>query len=266
MSNFYQRGIFGLIYVVLFLSAILISEFSYVAYATLLGFFCLLEFTRIINFKYTIVYLIYGMLVYLIIIEDFKFLVTPILMLSLASSIVLMYQLFVNKGFVFQRNLLRFVISVRYIIFSSIFIILLPFLNGEYRPHLIIGILVMMWANDSFAYLVGKNFGKRKLFPSVSPKKTVEGFIGGFVFTLVAAACIHYFNKDLDLISWLVIGTIMSTIGTIGDLIESKFKRIAEVKDSGTLIPGHGGFFDRLDSLLFAAPFVYLYVHHIAIF
>lgn len=123
----------------------------------------------------------------------------------------------------------------------------------------------MMWVNDSFAFLIGKNFGKRKLFPSVSPKKTIEGFIGGFVFSIVAAGVIYYFNRDLSLMNWLILAVITSVLGTIGDLIQSKFKRHANVKDSGTLIPGHGGFFDRLDSLLFAAPFVYLYLHYIAI-
>lgn len=265
MSNLYQRGVFGFIYVVLFLSAILFSEFSYVAYGTFLGFLCMLEFTRIINLKYTIVYLIYAILVYFIFVEKQEILILPILVISIVSSLVLIYQLYYYKDFKLTRTVSKIIVTTRYVIFSSIFIILLPFLHGEYRPHFIIGILVMMWVNDSFAFLIGKNFGKRKLFPSVSPKKTIEGFIGGFVFSLIAAGVIYYFNKDLSLTNWLIVAIITSILGTIGDLIQSKFKRHANVKDSGTLIPGHGGFFDRLDSLLFAAPFVYLYLHYIAI-
>lgn len=265
MSNLYQRGVFGFIYVALFISAILFSEYSYVAYGTLLGFLCMLEFTRIIHLKYTIVYLMYAILVYLIFVEQLDVLILPILVVSLISSLVLIYQLYYYKEFKLTRTITKIIVTTRYVILSSIFIILLPFLNDEYRPHLIIGILVMMWVNDSFAFLIGKNFGKRKLFPSVSPKKTIEGFIGGFVFSIVAAGVIYYFNRDLSLMNWLILAVITSILGTIGDLIQSKFKRHANVKDSGTLIPGHGGFFDRLDSLLFAAPFVYLYLHYIAI-
>ncbi len=121
----------------------------------------------------------------------------------------------------------------------------------------------MIWVNDSFAFLVGKNFGKRKLFISVSPKKTQEGFLGGLVFALIAAFIISKFNTDFTVVNWLVIAVIVSVIGTIGDLVESKFKRQANIKDSGTIMPGHGGILDRLDSLLFAAPFVYLYINFI---
>jgi phosphatidate cytidylyltransferase len=124
-------------------------------------------------------------------------------------------------------------------------------------------ILSIIWVNDSFAFLVGKNFGKNKLFPSVSPKKTIEGFLGGLIFSLIAAIIISKFNLDFSMLNWMVIGVIVSVIGTIGDLVESKFKRQAKIKDSGNIMPGHGGILDRLDSLLFAAPFVYLYINFI---
>ena len=140
---------------------------------------------------------------------------------------------------------------------------MIPFTKGEYNPHILISILILIWVNDSFAFLIGKNFGKQKLFKSVSPKKTVEGFIGGFVFSLIAAYIIAINTEIFSAVNWLIIATITSVIGTIGDLIESKFKRLAHKKDSGNIMPGHGGLLDRLDSLLFAAPFVYLYIHYI---
>jgi len=126
-----------------------------------------------------------------------------------------------------------------------------------------ISILSIIWVNDSFAFLVGKNFGKHKLFPSVSPKKTVEGLLGGLVFSLLAGLFISKYQTDFSLINWLIIALIVSILGTVGDLVESKFKRQADIKDSGTIMPGHGGVLDRLDSLLFAAPFVYLYINFI---
>ena len=111
--------------------------------------------------------------------------------------------------------------------------------------------------------MVGKNIGKRKLFSSVSPKKTIEGFIGGLVFSLIVAYLIALQTALFSILNWLIIGAMISIIGTIGDLMESKFKRQANIKDSGNIMPGHGGLLDRLDSLLFAAPFVYLYINHL---
>ena len=99
----------------------------------------------------------------------------------------------------------------------------------------------------------------------MSPKKTIEGFFGGWIFSLVAAFIIskYHTQSNINLLDWTLLASIVAVLGTIGDLIESKFKRQANAKDSGTLIPGHGGFLDRLDSLYFVAPFVYLYLNYI---
>ena len=116
---------------------------------------------------------------------------------------------------------------------------------------------VLVWANDSFAYLIGKNFGKRKLLERVSPKKTVAGFIGGLAGSILAGFIIFNYTQSLSLLLWFAMAVIVSVLGTFGDLIESKFKRQAGVKDSGNLMPGHGGIYDRLDSILYTSPFVY---------
>ncbi|MDG2074811.1 MAG: phosphatidate cytidylyltransferase, partial [Polaribacter sp.] len=162
---------------------------------------------------------------------------------------------------IFQRLFLQLI----YLTLPFYFLISIPFIFGEYQPEIVICTLIFIWVNDSFAYLVGKNFGKTKLFESVSPKKTIEGFIGGLVFSLIAAFIIskQYENSNINLLDWMIIGSILSIFGTIGDLIESKFKRQANIKDSGNIMPGHGGLLDRLDSLFFAAPFVYLYLYFI---
>ena len=118
---------------------------------------------------------------------------------------------------------------------------------------------------DTGAYFSGKFLGKHKLMPSVSPKKTIEGFVGGLIFTVGSAFIINNIHQDpnITIIDWIFIAIIVSVIGTLGDLIESKFKRQANIKDSGNIMPGHGGLLDRLDSLFFAAPFVYLYLYFI---
>jgi phosphatidate cytidylyltransferase len=123
-----------------------------------------------------------------------------------------------------------------------------------------VGIFILIWINDSFAYLIGSNFGRQKLFESVSPKKTVEGFLGGVFFSAIGSYFIFKCTNNLEFSNWLIISVIISVFGTIGDLIESKYKRQANVKDSGNLMPGHGGLLDRLDSAIFVAPFIYLFL------
>ncbi|GAA4111964.1 hypothetical protein GCM10022393_10050 [Aquimarina addita] len=143
---------------------------------------------------------------------------------------------------------------------SIVFLTLIPFYNGVYDRTIIVTALFMIWINDSFAYLVGKNFGKHKLLERISPKKTIEGFVGGLCFTLIAGYLIALYTDSLSIPIWLIISLIMSIFGTLGDLIQSKFKRQAGVKDSGSIMPGHGGIFDRLDSIIFASPFLYLFL------
>lgn len=117
------------------------------------------------------------------------------------------------------------------------------------------------WASDTFAYFVGCSIGKHRLCPNISPKKSVEGFIGGIIGTMICMGLLGtYFGFDLT--TMLIMGAIIASIGTLGDLVESCFKRYVGIKDSGTLIPGHGGVLDRFDSLLFTAPLVY----YVAIF
>jgi phosphatidate cytidylyltransferase len=125
---------------------------------------------------------------------------------------------------------------------------------------LVFFLLLVVWLGDSGAYYVGKTFGKRKLSPRISPKKTVEGLAGGIATSIAAAVIIHFtFFQAFPLLHAIIAGVILSFAGVVGDLAESMWKRSAAVKDSGTLIPGHGGFLDRFDSILFTAPILYTY-------
>lgn len=131
----------------------------------------------------------------------------------------------------------------------------------EQGGFLIISLFVTIWICDSAAFFLGTAFGKHKLFPRVSPKKSWEGAIAGFVFATLTMVAAQLFILDfLSITDAIIIGALVGTIGQIGDLVESLIKRDAEVKDSSALIPGHGGVFDRFDSLLFVAPVVYLYL------
>jgi phosphatidate cytidylyltransferase len=127
--------------------------------------------------------------------------------------------------------------------------------------NLLMMLFCIIWAGDSFAYFAGKSFGRHKLAPVVSPKKTWEGSIAGFIFSIAAAVlCRSTFVPQIGLRDAIVIGALVGIIGQIGDLGESIIKRAVQVKDSGQILPGHGGMLDRIDSLLFGAPAMYYYL------
>ena len=119
-------------------------------------------------------------------------------------------------------------------------------------------LFVLIWSSDSFAYFTGRLFGKHKMAPKISPKKTWEGFAGGVFFTLILGYFIEQKFPDLRG-NWIVVGLLVSIFAPLGDLVESQLKRTFGVKDSGNIIPGHGGVLDRLDSFIIATPVVYLY-------
>jgi phosphatidate cytidylyltransferase len=135
--------------------------------------------------------------------------------------------------------------------------------NTNYSPLWPCAILFSIWINDTSAYLVGSFIGKTP-FSKISPKKTWEGTIGGGLLCILIIALLGKFipiAQKIDVIHWIAISSLCAVFGTIGDLIESKLKRMANIKDSGHFMPGHGGFLDRFDSLLIATPFVWGYIH-----
>ena len=188
-----------------------------------------------------------------------------LLIITLVVLIKCILFLFNNKEQTISK-LWKYLYLVGYILLPFIFIVKISFGINDYNPKIIIGLFILIWTNDTFAYLVGKSMGKHKLYERISPKKTIEGFLGGVVFAVFAGYLISklYIKpnpnfSDTSILIWTMIALIVGVFGTIGDLIESKFKRIAEVKDSGKIMPGHGGVLDRLDSVIFVAPIVYLF-------
>jgi phosphatidate cytidylyltransferase len=130
---------------------------------------------------------------------------------------------------------------------------------GDHGLYWALATFVCIWASDSGAYFSGRRFGKRKLWPEISPKKTVEGAIGAIVFAIVAALCFSFYAPEL--LSWsraIVFGVVISVVGQMGDLIQSAYKRVRNIKDSGSILPGHGGILDRCDSWLIVFPFMQL--------
>jgi len=263
MSKLFVRIVSGLVYIVLFIGAILYSQESFIILISSFAVISIWELSKLIQFKNSIPYILVPLIAYYAIYHITDKRTFLLLLITLLSSVRLIYHLFSKTSSLPITFLDKLDVHIRYVLFPFSFILLIPFTQGDYNPDILIYILVLIWTNDSFAFFVGKNLGKRKLFESVSPKKTIEGFVGGLIFSLIAGYVIAVNSSIFSITNWLVIAVLMSVIGTIGDLVESKFKRQANVKDSGNIMPGHGGILDRLDSLLFAAPFVYLYIHFI---
>ncbi len=260
------RSFSGLIYVLLLIGC-LFNEHAVIILFFVFGLICMGEFKKLIQLKSFIPYIIF-IILYLVfgywqlVLNSNKGLdeATQILMvITIFVELFLIKDLFSEKTIpLFSSK--RFILTTFYLSSAFVFLILIASYHHAYNPKILLGAFILIWVNDSFAYLVGKNFGKQKLFEKISPKKTVEGFLGGLFFSCIASYFIATFTETLNFTNWLILSIIISVFGTLGDLIESKFKRQAKVKDSGVIMPGHGGLLDRLDSIIFAAPFIYLFL------
>lgn len=271
MKESNKRIISGLVFGGLFIS----SLYTHVSFALLTFIFGIIstnEFNKLTNQKgigyyivFSIIYIYFALTEYLLNINNqpnswFNDLKDTLLIFSIFVSLFLMRDLFSTKNLlsVLIKKYFRFIF---YITSSFIFIYLIANFNGFYDPSIILGCFILIWVNDSFAYMVGKKFGKQKLFYSISPHKTVEGFLGGLLFCCISASIVsRYVDDSISTSNWLTMAIIVSVFGTLGDLIESKFKRESNVKDSGKIMPGHGGILDRLDSIIFASPYIYLFL------
>ena len=266
MKELRVRAISGFLYIILLIAS-LFWEHAFIILFYLFGLICLIEFSKLINltnkYPYVIFTLLYFIFGYWRLFSEHRYLYSDFLqilhVISIFVLLLLIKDLFSLKTIPLFHSK-RYILTTFYMSTAFIFLVSIATLNMDFNPILILGCFILVWTNDSFAYLVGKNFGKQKLFPRISPKKTVEGFLGGLFFACIASLLIANFTNTLSFNYWLILGIIVSVFGTLGDLIESKFKRQANVKDSGVIMPGHGGLLDRLDSIIFAAPFIYLFL------
>lgn len=261
MSEILRRAITGALYVILILSVVFLSSDAFDFLFMIFGLACIYEYKRLTGLRGYYIFLAYLALwwVFIYLLKEYDRI--PIMLLMVVTIIVnislLLFYLFSKKEKTFN-TFKKFIVGLFYIGGGCIFLTMIPYKNNEFAKYLIVGIFLLIWINDSFAYLVGKSIGRTKLFPAVSPKKTWEGTIGGLVFSLGAAYWMGRYEPILTSMQWLILAAVIVIAGSLGDLVESKLKRSAGVKDSGAILPGHGGMLDRLDSLIFAAPFAYL--------
>ncbi len=265
MNNTLIRIIVSVLTIPLIIALAYLGGVYFLAFILMIGVVSFYEFSKLAENKKSFPLTMIGLLsiVVLIINSHFHFIQYYELFLIIIIMLV-MIELFRNKGSAII-NIGTTLLGIFYIglCVSSIGEIRDFFTNNENGAFLIISILATIWICDSAAFFGGTALGKHKLFPRVSPNKSWEGAIFGFVFSIFAMLLARYLVLDfLSLKDVIIIGIIVGTIGQLGDLAESLLKRDAGVKDSSNLIPGHGGIFDRFDSFIAVSPVIYLYLKY----
>ncbi|MFH7015194.1 phosphatidate cytidylyltransferase [Flavobacterium sp. FlaQc-47] len=287
MNETLKRAISGAVYIALLLTSILFSTESFIILFGLFLIIATYEFCNLVKLN-KVISILFVSVFYstvslisfykvetenyiskilkenIIITVDTDKLFSVLLIITLIISVKCIVFLFDDTQNISKVSKIIYLIG--YIMLPFLFIVKISFGIKDYNPKIIIGLFILIWTNDTFAYLVGKSIGKHKLFERISPKKTIEGFLGGVAFAALAGFLISKFYiqptpefSSKSILIWTIIALIVSIFGTIGDLIESKFKRVAGVKDSGAIMPGHGGVLDRLDSVIFVAPIIFLF-------
>lgn len=266
MSNLLTRAASGLIYVLAILSACFGGPSAQIALAAVITVFAVLEWMRFGNYRVHWATSILIMFAIFLSVYTFSgvFTVSYLAMEVCRGLLALTFiAIFLVQGFskdVGSRRLFHTSFALLYIGVPMIVIPMVGYFNGEEYPWLLASVFILIWCNDSFAYLLGSAIGKHKIFPRISPNKTWEGFMGGVISTVMAATIFHTYLPIMPYTAWLGLAVVVLIFGTLGDLFESAIKRSYEIKDSGKFMPGHGGILDRIDSLLFALPMAYFYL------
>ena len=269
MTDLLKRSLTGVIYVIAILAGTVIHPFVFVVVFGILLFLTQHEFYKLVGntaiVPQKIIGQIFGVLLFAV-----CFCINMGILPMPSMLIFIPLFLFVFVFELFRMNtkpLQNSAVTLVGIIYVAIPFCLLNFIvfpdfatKTTFYPWILTGIFLIVWIYDSVAYFVGSMFGKHKIHERISPKKSWEGLIGGAILAIVMGIINAVLFQALDMISWIIIAVIIIVFGTLGDLFESKIKRDLEVKDSGSILPGHGGFLDRLDSLLFSVPVIFIWL------
>jgi phosphatidate cytidylyltransferase len=260
MNNFLQRIVFGTLYAGLWLGSIWIGSTMYLIFLLAsLGLVCH-EFLKLHNntgiWKVVLVCgLAYGLFY------------TSIPYVAWAYS-ACFAQIWIAYQMLFQKktasnNLKSIIVACFHIGIPLLLLYHFGSRGGVVHKELLTGILLLVWTADSFAFVFGSWLGKRPLYTKVSPNKSLEGAVAALFFTPIVSYGIAQFSSALPTHIWVFIGFITASLSVFGDLAQSYIKRVANIKDSGKLMPGHGGLYDRMDSLIFAFPFIYIVFYYL---
>ena len=269
MKKFITRSVTGIILVLVMLTAIFASEYSFVVLFLFILIGGITEFSVLfkesnIQPNRILILLISGLFFVVSFLIARGTLESKIFLSLFPMFLIIMAAELYRKK---ENPVLNIAVTIFTIIYLATpislinFLVFPPFQDGNnYSPKLLVALFALIWIYDSGAYLVGVSIGRHRLFERISPKKSWEGAIGGTLTAMLAAYFISGFIPEIKLIHWIVISILTVISSTFGDLTESMFKRHFGIKDSGNLLPGHGGILDRFDSLFFAAPMMVMYL------
>lgn len=260
------RAITGFFFVIVMLASVLLGQYVFSVFYLLVSILCLHEFYKLIaqsgvrpNMQAG---MLNGVLVFVFVAlqyysTEFRFL---LVLLTFSMSLIFIQELYKPSPAPFTNIAFTF-LGIIFTVVPFSFFHALAFVNGHFNFHFPLAFLLMLWTNDTGAYLSGRFFGRTKLFERHSPKKTWEGFIGGALLTICTATLLSHYFLDVHWRQWASMAVYISLVGTFGDLVESMFKRSINIKDSGGILPGHGGLLDRFDGLLLSAPLVFAFLY-----
>ncbi len=262
------RAITAFFFTIVMLGSIFLGAYTFSAFYLLLSILALFEFYKMISIAgvkpHKIIGAIAAAAIFLgaVVFKMFELDTKYLLLIVPVLFSVFIAELYKKNENPFSNIAYTFV-GLMYVTAPFCFFYALGFLNEgtAYSFHLPLSFLLMLWANDTGAYLFGMKLGKHKLFERHSPKKSWEGFFGGVFTSLLVSFLLSIQFNEMQPLVWAGMAVIISCFGTLGDLVESMLKRSLNVKDSGTFLPGHGGFLDRFDGLLISAPLVYVYLY-----
>ncbi len=257
----------GLIFLVVVVGCILWNPYSLASLFYVVGILGMLEYYSICKIggvhPQTMLGLITGSVLY-VTIEMVKLQVFSGFIISLSIPFfiaIFIYELYRKRPDPFN-NIAHTIVGIVYVMapFALLNVFTFEEIVNEYQPAVVLGFFILLWLNDTGAYVFGRLFGKKKFWERISPKKTWAGVVGGGVVALIGAAIMTNFTDQMGIWHWLAMGLIIVVSATLGDLVESLLKRSARVKDSSNLLPGHGGILDRFDGVLLASPVVFTYL------
>ena len=270
---FYKRTASAIVFAAIMLTGLLWNNLAFLVLVTIINVLCLREYFRLIQKIEKDVYwpkwlpILTQILGLMLLLPYFVYnIVSAMVGDAWVSWVFILWGLlpvaftsmFLASGLAKQSFMQAFISSLGGLFYITLSMGCLLFIHQK-DYILPIALILMIWCNDTMAYLVGSFIGKTPFSP-ISPKKTWEGTGGGALLTMIGAGIYGYFSHTYRLVDWMALALCAAVAGTLGDLVESKIKRMADVKDSGTMMPGHGGALDRFDSLLVAAPFAFVYV------
>ncbi len=264
LTNLQQRLLVGVIGATIIIAGICLNQWSYLFVFFVISIFSLFEFHNLVNAagyptnKYVGVFLGLTLLFLSFFVVTGYLKPSYYLFFFALVFIVFFIELFQTHEKPFERTAFSFLAMV-YTALPYALLNYIVFRSGQYDYKLTLGIFCLLWANDTGGYFGGRFLGKHKLYERISPKKTWEGSFSGGVFSILTAVALHYFFPQMTLFTWIGLSLIIVVVGSMGDLVESQLKRSLNIKDSGSTLPGHGGFLDRFDGLIISLPFIVVY-------